>query len=148
MVGFATMVKPSKPHPVIFIYWTDSRSNRWWLSIENEHVGYWPGELFQKMKKSAQLVQWGGRVINTDPDLKHTATQMGSGHFPREGEFKAAWFEKLEYIDENGFFNPATLIDSKATRPECYDVKVKDWDKSAGATFLYGGPGYSDACQD
>jgi hypothetical protein len=36
------------------------------------------------------MVQFGGEVVNTRPSGSHTATQMGSGHFPREGFHRAA----------------------------------------------------------
>ncbi|CAN0878100.1 hypothetical protein LINGRAHAP2_LOCUS12292 [Linum grandiflorum] len=122
-------------------------ANNWWLDIKGTVVGYWPAMLFEKLKNSAQRLQWGGRVVNTRPQGIHTSTEMGSGHFPREGQGRAAWFHNLKYMDAFGILSHATDVEGQATRPECYDVKVQPWDKDLGATFLYGGPGYSPSCQ-
>ncbi|CAN0878102.1 hypothetical protein LINGRAHAP2_LOCUS12294 [Linum grandiflorum] len=189
------IVRASRPHPEIFIYWTvdgyegsgcynldcpgfvlispkyslgsqiqptstyggkqyylnfkiykDFKTGNWWLQIQDTQVGYWPAELFESLKKSAVLLEWGGRVINTSPRGNHTTTQMGSGSFPGEGRGKAAWFENLEFVDADNLFSNAADLEGRATRPECYDVKVKDWDVNHGASFLYGGPGFSPAC--
>ncbi|CAN0878099.1 hypothetical protein LINGRAHAP2_LOCUS12291 [Linum grandiflorum] len=127
--------------------YNDLITKNWWLTIQSVAIGYWPAELFVKMKKSAQRLQWGGRVVNTRPQGIHTSTEMGSGHFPKEGQGRAAWFHNLKYMDAFGTLNHATDVEGQATRPECYDVKVQPWDKELGATFLYGGPGYSPTCR-
>ncbi|CAN0878097.1 hypothetical protein LINGRAHAP2_LOCUS12289 [Linum grandiflorum] len=123
------MATAEKPFPSFFAYWTDLRSNDWWLNIQGYDIGYWPADLFAKLKTSAQLLQWGGRVVDRKPQGIHTSTEMGSGHFPREGQGRAAWFHSLEYADAFGNFNHATDLEGHATRPECYGVKVEDWDK-------------------
>ncbi|CAN0878093.1 hypothetical protein LINGRAHAP2_LOCUS12285 [Linum grandiflorum] len=99
---------------------------------EGREVGYWPADLFKNLKGAASLIEWGGKVINSNPEGFHTVTQMGSGHFPREGDTKAAWFQNLEYADKDGFFNPAADIVGHATRPECYDILTQPWSEEAG----------------
>ncbi|CAN0878091.1 hypothetical protein LINGRAHAP2_LOCUS12283, partial [Linum grandiflorum] len=131
---------------VSFKIYKDFKTGHWWLNVLGADVGYWPVGLFAKLKTSAQLLMWGGKVVNTNPLGIHTSTQMGSGHFPSEGYRKAAWFKNLEYIDESGVFRYAADISSEATRPGCYDVQVPKWDKELGASFLYGGPGLSIKC--
>ncbi|CAN0878098.1 hypothetical protein LINGRAHAP2_LOCUS12290 [Linum grandiflorum] len=127
--------------------WMDFKTGNWWLNIGGSEIGYWPVELFTYLKTSAQVLEWGGRVVNTNPNGFHTRTQMGSGHFPSEGEGHAAWFHNLEYIDENGdLSHVGDRLSVRATRPECYDVKVQESDKDVSASFLYGGPGYSLGC--
>ncbi|CAN0878095.1 hypothetical protein LINGRAHAP2_LOCUS12287 [Linum grandiflorum] len=129
------------PHP------EDFKTGTWWLNIDGWNIGYWPARLFTKLNRSAQKLQWGGRVVNTKPKGLHTTTQMGSGHFPREGQGKAAQFHNLEFIGENEFYSHAIDVEGYATRPECYEVKVQDWDKDLHTHFFYGGRGYSDACR-
>ncbi|XP_056162508.1 uncharacterized protein LOC130136274 [Syzygium oleosum] len=51
--------------------------------------------------KMKELLKYfgGGEMINTQPDGHHTATQMGSGHFPFEGFGKASFYRNLKFID-------------------------------------------------
>ncbi|CAN0878090.1 hypothetical protein LINGRAHAP2_LOCUS12282 [Linum grandiflorum] len=142
------MVTGSKPYPSVFgAYWNDLKTNNWWLNVQGTDIGYWPGELLPNMMTSAKLIEWGGKVINTNPKGIHTTTQMGSGHFPSEGIGKAAWFSNLEYADEQLNFKDAGPIAAAATRNKCYDIKVLDSNTKFGTCFLYGGPGYSSDCQ-
>ncbi|CAN1168528.1 hypothetical protein LINPERPRIM_LOCUS19255 [Linum perenne] len=126
----------------------DFKTSNWWLYYQGVEVGYWPGDLFTNLKKSASLLQWGGEVINKKANGFHTRTQMGSGHFPSEGFHKAAYFRSLIYFDENGGqVNPAEGITGYATRSECYDVAVgKTGEGLGGVHFYYGGPGFSNNC--
>ncbi|CAN1836938.1 hypothetical protein LINPERHAP1_LOCUS34923 [Linum perenne] len=126
----------------------DVRTGNWWLNIQDIDVGYWPGDLFKNLKSSARVIEWGGRVINTNPHGFHTTTQMGSGRFPSEGYGKAAYFKNLEYIDGEGFPNAASDALIRVKRPECYDIDLKTWKKGRGIHFFYGGPGYSLHCQN
>ncbi|CAN1168544.1 hypothetical protein LINPERPRIM_LOCUS19260 [Linum perenne] len=98
------------------------------------------------MKKSASLLQWGGQIINEKANGFHTMTQMGSGHFPSEGFHKAAYFRSLEYLDEYADIQSVFGITGHVTRPECYDIDVKDTTEEFGVRFFYGGPGLSPQC--
>lgn len=61
---------------------------------------------------------------------------MGSGHYPNEGEGKAATFYGIQVVDRNGNMydfkdNPKVFQDKR----ECYRVsEFKD------KSFFYGGP--------
>ncbi|CAN1286336.1 hypothetical protein LINPERPRIM_LOCUS19264, partial [Linum perenne] len=134
------------PHPSFFTYWTDLKSGNWFLYFQNELVGYWPADLFTNLKTSATLLEWGGEIINKEANGTHTGTQMGSGHFPSEGHGKAAYFRSLEYVDGGGLVNSATDVMGHATRPECYDIAVKDPVEKFGVYFYFGGPGLSIEC--
>ncbi|KAF9619550.1 hypothetical protein IFM89_007377 [Coptis chinensis] len=43
-------------------------------------------------------MEWGGEVVNSQPDGEHTATQMGSGHFPKEGFGKSSYFVNIDCL--------------------------------------------------
>ncbi|CAI0462223.1 unnamed protein product [Linum tenue] len=74
---------------------------------------------------------------------------MGSGHFPSEGYGKAAWFKNLKYISDGGReVRDAQGITPYATKPNCYDIDLKDWDSDMEVHFYFGGPGYSSTCQN
>ncbi|CAN1168554.1 hypothetical protein LINPERHAP2_LOCUS27879 [Linum perenne] len=124
----------------------DLKSGNWFLYFQNELVGYWPADLFTNLKTSATLLEWGGEIINKEANGTHTGTQMGSGHFPSEGHGKAAYFRSLEYVDGGGLVNSATDVMGHATRPECYDIAVKDPVEKFGVYFYFGGPGLSIEC--
>ncbi|CAN1168525.1 hypothetical protein LINPERPRIM_LOCUS19255, partial [Linum perenne] len=124
----------------------DFKTSNWWLYYQGVEVGYWPGDLFTNLKKSASLLQWGGEVINKKANGFHTRTQMGSGHFPSEGFHKAAYFRSLIYFDENGDVQGAFGIRGHVTRPKCYDIDVKKPVERLGVRFFYGGPGFSPHC--
>ncbi|CAN1286321.1 hypothetical protein LINPERPRIM_LOCUS19262 [Linum perenne] len=124
----------------------DLKSGNWFLYFQGELVGYWPAELFKNLNTSATLMEWGGEIINNKANGTHTGTQMGSGHFPTEGDGKAAYFTNLEYVDGGGLVNSATGVMSETSRSECYDIAVKDPDEKFGVYFLFGGPGLSIEC--
>lgn len=48
---------------------------------------------------SALMIEWGGEVVNSEPDGEHTSAQMGSGLFPEEGFGKASYFCKIQVVD-------------------------------------------------
>lgn len=61
-------------------------------------MGYWPGSLFKNMGTSADLVQWGGQVLNTAAGGQHSSIKIGSGHFS-EGRKKAAFMDRCLYFN-------------------------------------------------
>lgn len=127
--------------------WQDSATpGNWWLSINNEPVGYWRGSLFKSMNGKAQYIQWGGQVYRPTPGEAHSSTQMGSGHWPKEGFGKAAFFDKCAYYPlktDKGLI-PTTPYPytSEISKSGCYDMAdVSTVDGAPGISFFYGGPG-------
>ncbi|CAI0462222.1 unnamed protein product, partial [Linum tenue] len=117
---------------------------------QGQDVGYWPPDIFNGgLKGTASLLEWGGEIVNSNPGGLHTSTGMGSGHFPSEGYGKAAWFKNLKYISDGGReVRDAQGITPYATKPNCYDIDLKDWDSDMEVHFYFGGPGYSSTCQN
>ncbi|WOK99890.1 hypothetical protein Cni_G08602 [Canna indica] len=112
----------------------------WWLMFGDERVGYWPTSIFTSLAGHAGEVQFGGLVVGNGD---HTATQMGSGHFPSEGFRRAAYFRNLQVITTEplpAYFKPADGIQVIVEKPNCYDIKANKggtWENY----FYYGGPG-------
>ncbi|RWR82669.1 hypothetical protein CKAN_01139800 [Cinnamomum micranthum f. kanehirae] len=103
--------------------------DNWWLELSGHYVGYWPGSMIKNMETSADLIQWGGQVWNSAPGGTRTSTQMGSGHFAKEGYGKAAFLNDYKFR-------------TMATKPSCYSIsKVLIPSKRPGVNFFYGGPG-------
>ncbi|GMI82113.1 hypothetical protein like AT2G44220 [Hibiscus trionum] len=123
----------------------DKKSGNWWLRLQEIDVGYWPGSIFTKLSDRAEVIIWGGEIVNSEPQGRHTSTQMGSGHFPSEGLGKASYIRNLRYVDESGAINDAQKVVPLVTKPQCYDLQMGNI-KNYGTHFFYGGPGYSDKC--
>jgi hypothetical protein len=109
-------------------------------------LGYWPSFLFSYLADSATMIEWGGEVVNSEPDGQHTSTQMGSGHFPEEGFGKASYFRNIQVVDSSNNLKAPKGLGTYTEHPNCYDVQTGsngDW----GHFFYYGGPGKNANCQ-
>lgn len=103
-------------------------------------IGYWHGSLFSNMKTSANVIQWGGQFWNSFPGGRHTKTQMGNGHFPQQGKYKAAFFDNCLYLNPNNEKLAPYGFPTRATRLSCYDIS-KAGQGESGLGFYFGGPG-------
>lgn len=117
----------------------------------NADLGYWPSTLFTILGESAEYIVWGGHVTSESgvPGMKHTRTQMGSGHFPNEGFKKACYFRNLSYTTvDTPRLEPPNVKDLHmyVTKPNCYDMKLAE-DEQWGVHTYFGGPGFSKKCQ-
>ncbi|KAF8101285.1 hypothetical protein N665_0208s0068 [Sinapis alba] len=126
------------------LIWKDGEN--WWLKVGEELVGYWPGQLFNSLGNGATIVQWGGEIVNRETDGKHTATDMGSGHFANEGYKKASYFRNLMTIDQTNTLREPQGISPLTGHDNCYNIKAGDVGTSWGVNFFYGGPGQNERC--
>ncbi|KAL8092068.1 hypothetical protein AgCh_034377 [Apium graveolens] len=132
----------------LFNFWTDPNGGNWWMKYgnDNEVVGYWPASLFTNLADGADMIQWGGQVVDIVSDGQHTTTQMGSGHFPAEGFSKAAYFKNIQVVTNgsNQLMDPHD-VDALTDQNGCYDI---EFGKSThgGFFFYYGGPGRNPNC--
>ncbi|XP_050289731.1 uncharacterized protein LOC126727867 [Quercus robur] len=126
------------------------RKRNWWLHVQDQILGYWPGSIFHYLASTATRIVWGGEVYNTNPNGHHTRTQMGSGHFGNEGYGKASYFRNIEYMDNYSgkfIYVQVRSLHAYATRPFCYNVEVANNTVGGfGTHFYFGGPGYSTLC--
>ncbi|KAH1075558.1 hypothetical protein J1N35_027886 [Gossypium stocksii] len=126
--------------------WKDPKHGHWWLEFgPGLLVGYWPAFLFSHLRSHANMVQFGGEIVNTRSSGFHTSTQMGSGHFAEEGFRKAAYFRNLQTVDWDNNLVPLTNIHLKADRANCYDIR-QGRNHVWGTYFYYGGPGRNVRC--
>ncbi|XP_038698957.1 uncharacterized protein LOC119996409 isoform X2 [Tripterygium wilfordii] len=73
-------------YDITVLIWKDPKLGNWWMGFgDNTLVGYWPTELFTHLADSATMVEWGGEIVNSRANGRHTSTQMGSGQFAGEG---------------------------------------------------------------
>lgn len=136
---------------ITVLIWKDPRRGHWWLQLGSGGsagglVGYWPSALFTHLGSRADMVQFGGEVVNARPaGAPHTPTQMGSGRFPAEGYARAAYFRNVQVVDWDNSLVPAAGLRLLADRPGCYDIAGGSggaW----GTYFYYGGPGRNARC--
>ena len=98
-------------------------SGNWWLRFQDQDIGYWPASIFTSLAGSSTLIEWGGEIVNSQVNGRHTSTQMGSGHFPYEGFKKAAMLFNLGYIDNSGALKDPEGLQQHATKPSCYNMQ-------------------------
>ncbi|XP_038702790.1 uncharacterized protein LOC119999356 [Tripterygium wilfordii] len=125
----------------------DQKKGDWWLTVGETVVGYWPADIFTRLKGAATRVEWGGEVINTATTSRgrHTKTQMGSGHFADEGYKKASYFDGLEMVTKDDVVIPVKTVSKEVTNDQCYNILVYPYDDEFGTGFLYGGPGFNES---
>ncbi|RWW71292.1 hypothetical protein BHE74_00020966 [Ensete ventricosum] len=112
----------------------------------NDYVlGYWPSFLFSYLADSASMIEWGGEVVNSEPDGEHTSTAMGSGHFPGEGFGKASYFRNIQIVDDSNKLRTPTGVGTFTEQSSCYDVQIGNGGQW-GHYFYYGGPGRNSNC--
>jgi hypothetical protein len=102
----------------------DPKEGNWWMQFGREYVlGYWPSFLFSYLADSASMIEWGGEVVNSEPDGTHTSTQMGSGHFPEEGFGKASYFKNIHVVDSSNQLSAPKGMGTFTEQSNCYDVQ-------------------------
>ncbi|KAF6136966.1 hypothetical protein GIB67_030730 [Kingdonia uniflora] len=131
---------------ISLLIWKDPNHGNWWLEFGSGLlVGYWPAFLFSHLRNHASMVQFGGEIINTRQSETHTSTQMGSGHFAREGFGKASYFRNLQIVDWDNSLIPLSNLKVLADHPDCYDIQGGS-NSVWGNYFYYGGPGKNMKC--
>ncbi|KAI3949028.1 hypothetical protein MKW98_021634 [Papaver atlanticum] len=127
----------------------DQSSGHWWVQLQGIPIGYYPGDLFTELSKTATSVQWGGEIVDGKSKGRHTSTQMGSGHLPSEGGLKtSSYFNWVQVFDENNRIKDPENVGKEVTNPNCYGLKIdNDHYATNGYGFYYGGPGYNFKCQ-
>ncbi|KAK2376923.1 hypothetical protein QL285_077665 [Trifolium repens] len=118
----------------------DSKTKNWWLSNENENIGYFPAALFSNLT-SAFEVGWGG--ITTTSRGAYSPP-MGSGYFPDDVFNHACYFKNIIYQNDSresyglGQFLTKTISD----KPNCYSAQYYgDKGGDIGYSLQFGGPG-------
>ncbi|XP_047341272.1 uncharacterized protein LOC124944965 [Impatiens glandulifera] len=121
--------------------------HRWWLLVHGTILGYWPTAIFTDLKKHANIVEWGGKIVNNKNYGYHTSTQMGSGEFPNKGFGKSCNIHSLKVLDGGLIRRDPGNLGKIITKPACYDLTLT---KNRGSSFethiFFGGPGFSPTC--
>ncbi|RVX18449.1 hypothetical protein CK203_006449 [Vitis vinifera] len=135
-----------KQFDIGLMVWKDPKHGHWWLEYGSGLlVGYWPSFLFSHLGNHANMIQFGGEIVNTRSTGFHTSTQMGSGHFAEEGFGKASYFRNLQVVDWDNSLLPLQNLHLLADHSNCYDIK-QGKNNVWGTYFYYGGPGRNVKC--
>ncbi|KAL5990291.1 hypothetical protein ACLOJK_011188 [Asimina triloba] len=136
----------SGQYDITILIWKDPKLGNWWLGFgDNTLVGYWPAGLFTHLADHATMVEWGGEVVNTRSNGRHTSTQMGSGEFAESGFGHASYIRNLELVDADNSLSSVQSISTLAENTNCYDIQSSS-NSEWGTYFYYGGPGHSPQC--
>jgi len=126
----------------------DPATGNWWLWWFDTPIGYWPNSLFDAagLANQAATVDFGGEIVNTEPDGRHTRTDMGSGNFPSSGWRWAGYQHNILYVDTTYTYHGTSLSDSR-TNANCYDINLVNGSSGGWGTYFYfGGPGLNGGC--
>uniref|UniRef100_A0A0D9XWK4 Neprosin PEP catalytic domain-containing protein n=1 Tax=Leersia perrieri TaxID=77586 RepID=A0A0D9XWK4_9ORYZ len=114
----------------------------WWVSIQEEPIGYFHESAFTVPFIESFHNEMGGHVLNRRQGGKHTLTPMGSGMYPLDGLHNAAsisFYLAIAYTGADQVDIPANNI---VTHPKCYNVKYYGRDLyRPGIDVTFGGPG-------
>lgn len=133
-------------YDITILIWKDPKEGNWWMEFaDHTLVGYWPSELFTHLADHANMIEWGGEIVNTEAGGEHTSTQMGSGHFAEEGFGKASYFRNLEIVDSDNSLRGVSSMLTLAEHTYCYNIQNRyniEWSNH----FYFGGPGSNPRC--
>ncbi|CAL9201761.1 unnamed protein product [Musa hybrid cultivar] len=133
-------------YDISILVWKDPKEGNWWMQFGSDYVlGYWPSFLFSYLADSATMIEWGGEVVNSEPDGEHTSTEMGSGRFPEEGFSKASYFRNIQIVDGSNNLRAPEGVGAFTEQSNCYDVQNGN-SNAWGQYFYYGGPGRNSNC--
>ncbi|KAL2317372.1 hypothetical protein Fmac_031248 [Flemingia macrophylla] len=123
----------------LFSSW-DKRTKNWWVSIQNENIGYFPATLFSNMS-SGDYVGWGGETI-TPPGTP--SPQMGSGYLPDRVFVHACYFRNVAIQSEPriSYGPPDSYVATFKDKPDCFDaLYYGNLKHEVGYSLQFGGPG-------
>lgn len=135
----------------------DPPTGNWWVKLGTEWVGYYPGNLYTSLAKSADTVALGGEIVDyarlpdAPPGTPHTKTDMGSGQFAAgRSPATVAYHYNMMYVDGNNNLLTLDGIQLVNTNPEGYDPDCYSGQlvssMSGSQIFFFGGPGFSAQC--
>jgi hypothetical protein len=114
----------------------------WWVSFNDNWLGYYPGWRFDLINASAAQAFWYGEVYDPTP-TNWTWMDMGSGLFASTGANNASYFRNPYYITPSG---SATWADGAAnvgpSASACYTKSALYTGSPPFDRYFYlGGPG-------
>jgi Neprosin len=125
------------------ISWFLKANGNWWVEINGIWLGYYPKATFANgpLAGGAQVIDFGGEATGWQ-----ATSEMGSGHYAKDGYGIAAFFNGIGYSDMSG--KPLSVGSQQLTPSmsdaTCYTIQfagVPSEATTAGGSFFFGGPG-------
>jgi hypothetical protein len=115
-------------------------SGNWWLYVNRQSVGYFPGSLFQggPLAAGATELDFGGETYTTG-----AWPPMGSGAFANGGAGNTAYARDVYFFPAAGGAQPAALAGSQ-TSAACYTSLTGAAAPPWNTFVFFGGPGGAD----
>lgn len=135
-------------YEIKLLMYKDGSEGAWWLKYGDTWVGYYPRTLFDDngLRNQGARIDFGGEIVNTRTDNRHTRTDMGSGNWPYQGFGYAAYQRGLRYVDTSNFYQRATGLNRSVTNNMCYDLDLLSSGGSWEEYFYFGGSGFNTSC--
>ncbi|KAG2289839.1 hypothetical protein Bca52824_049443 [Brassica carinata] len=109
----------------------------WALKVDDEMIGYWPGELFTHLKNGASRVRFGGNTYISPDGI---SPPMGNGHFPLKDYQRSSSFLHVKLTNHRYQTIEAKKILRNADS-RCFRLMDRRYTKENGKSFSYGGAG-------
>ncbi|KAF3577210.1 hypothetical protein DY000_02034494 [Brassica cretica] len=111
----------------------------WALKVDDEMIGYWPGELFTHLKNGASRVRFGGNTYISPDGI---SPPMGNGHFPLKDYQRSSSFLHVKLTNHRyQTIEAKTILRNADSR--CFRLMDRRYTKENGKSFSYGGAGGS-----
>ncbi|KAF7072969.1 hypothetical protein CFC21_078031 [Triticum aestivum] len=130
-------------HHITISLHTDPNTGNWVLYRDDlerpSFLGHFPKDLCPELNGVAPQVLFAGFATYPRNDR---GPAMGSGHFPVEGERKAAYFKNMKIFDSNASAHdpiPSIMV-PLMNRPDCYKLGDIPLGVKDSYLFYYGGP--------
>jgi hypothetical protein len=133
---------PSGNQTEIGVQWLWFFGN-WWLNVNGEWVGYYPGSLFGTgdMATHSSSIWYGGEILAGNGTSYDYNPEMGSGWFASYGYGVAAYQRRISYFDANGAWQSPSLTQINECPAGTSMSGPNDGGSSWGIYFFFGGPG-------
>jgi len=118
-------------------------SGNWWLSVNGEWIGYYPGSLFGtgEMATHSSWIEYGGEILAGQGTSYVYNPEMGSGSYAQNGFQIAAYQRQIWYFDALGSRQPASLSGVNECPAGTSIVGPYNGGPYWGIYFFFGGPG-------
>ena len=148
--GFTNYSQDDGAQYVFKLMWfKDGTTGSWWLRYRDTWVGYYPRSLFDSngLQDKADRFDYGGEIVDTRTDNRHTRTDMGSGYWPYQAFGKSAYHRAIRWVSTGNVYQQATGVTRVVTDDQCYDLDLLHSNDSWEQYFYFGGSGYNTNCQ-
>ncbi|CAF1811000.1 unnamed protein product [Brassica napus] len=109
----------------------------WALTVDDEIIGYWPGELFTHLNKGASRVRFGGNTFMSPDGI---SPPMGNGHVPIYDYERSSSFLHVKLTNDK-YQSIEAETQMGVADSKCFTLISRDYTNETGKSFSFGGPG-------